>query len=354
MNFFNRWIDQIFKNRVLSHILFWVLVYIVSTIIGSLNVGDVKPNMVINIFMLPLQVIAAYTLAYYQIPKLILTKRYLLFMISFLTIAYVLSFLCRVFVVHLAEPLFRENYTQESILEIFKDPLYLIGVYMPVLYVFPLIFLVVKAVKGRIEEQSKIERLESEKAKAELKFLKAQIHPHFLFNTLNNLYSLTIEKSDQAPEVVIKLSEILDYLLYQCNDERVDLEQEIQLIKNYISLENLRYGDRINVNFNIEDSLANTQIAPLILLSLVENAYKHGASNNMENPIIEMDLKVQFNTLHFKIKNNKTKDTIPSSKGLGLKNLKQQLKLLYPEKHTLVINDQEDIFEVHLSLQIEE
>ena len=138
---------------------------------------------------------------------------------------------------------------------------------LPVI-VAPMIFIPINLLKDQLEEKSKLEELQKEKVNAQLKFLKSQIHPHFLFNTLNNLYLLTLEKREEAPEVVLKLSEMLDYMLYQCNEPTVTLVKEIELIKNYIELEQLRYDERLEVNFDHKLEDQNAKIAPLILLSL--------------------------------------------------------------------------------------
>ena len=134
--------------------------------------------------------------------------------------------------------------------------------------------------------------------------MKAQIHPHFLFNTLNNLYVLTLQKSDKASDIVLKLSEMLDYMLYKCNENRVTIAQEVQLIQNYIDLEQLRYGDRLELVFNKNIDNHQTQIAPLILVSLIENAFKHGASGSVAVPKIKIDFVIKNEQLLFSIYKN--------------------------------------------------
>ncbi|MEM6771160.1 MAG: histidine kinase, partial [Bacteroidota bacterium] len=193
-----------------------------------------------------------------------------------------------------------------------------------------------------------------EKAQAELRLLKAQIHPHFLFNTLNNLYSLTVEKSDQAPEVVERLSEMLDYQLYQCNTPKVAVRKEIELLENYIQLESLRYGKRLRLSFEHSVDDPGAQIAPLILISPVENAFKHGASGNADSPFIEIQLNVTAGMLYFNVRNNKPPIAITDhteyTEGIGLNNIRKQLRLLYPDQHVLTIEETEQEF--HLSLVI--
>lgn len=194
--------------------------------------------------------------------------------------------------------------------------------------------------------------LNEQKKIAELRTLKNQLNPHFLFNTLNNLYSLAIKKSDKTPEVISKLSDILDYMLYRCNDKFVSLDKEIILIENYITLEKIRYGNRVQVNF--EKSInAQAEIAPLILLTFVENAFKHGVSQEINMAEIDITLTNKDSEIIFIVKN-----TIPAGasteedgkQSIGMANVKQQLELLYPDKHQLEIDHNPKLFCVRLKL----
>lgn len=352
------WLDKIIQNRVWSHILFWFVLFWTSSILTILNNGEVHRTLIHNSILLIPQLLAAYYLAYYQVPRLLFQKKRWQFFLSLFLSIFVFSLLARILIVHIAEPFYREDFIQESIWQILADPAYLFISYFPGVYLFPIIMLLVKQLKGRSEEKHRMEVLEKEKAKTELNFLKAQIQPHFLFNTLNNLYALTLEKSDSAPEVVIKLSEILDYMLYQCNDPLVPLHKEIELLQNYLELEKLRYGDRLNLEFiqNIEQP--NQKIAPLILISFVENAFKHGASRNPVDPKINIHLSNTKNKLVFEVYNNKSTldplKKITSNNGVGTVNVQRQLDLIYPESYDLRIGETPDDYRIHLSLSIDE
>jgi len=181
----------------------------------------------------------------------------------------------------------------------------------------------------------------------ELNMLKAQIHPHFLFNTLNNLYSLTLDKSDKAAEVVAKLSDLLSFMLYEGNKPQVSIQQEITLLQNYIDLEKLRYGNQLNLVFEHQIEDTSAPIAPFLLLPLVENAFKHG---DLSYPIdIQLDTKDE--RLIFKVKNRikaKQKDQVG---GIGLENIRKRLELIYEQQQTFNIRADEDIFEVELSIK---
>jgi LytS/YehU family sensor histidine kinase len=191
---------------------------------------------------------------------------------------------------------------------------------------------------------------------AELQLLKAQIHPHFLFNTLNNLYGLTLEKSEEAPQLVLRLSEMLDYILYRCNEKRVLLSEEIKNLKNYIEIEKVRYSKNLELKLNFPKETGKNKIAPLILLPFIENAFKHGASNFAGEATIVFSIVLNNNQLEISLKNSKNEKNHKnshSSSGIGLNNVKKRLEFLYPEKHILKIEDEADTFSVNLFLDLD-
>ncbi|MDY8135440.1 sensor histidine kinase [Aquimarina sp. 2201CG5-10] len=201
--------------------------------------------------------------------------------------------------------------------------------------------------------QKEVLTLKEQKKTSELEALKNQLNPHFLFNTLNNLYVLTLEKSDDAPEVIDKLSEILDYILYGCNEKFVPLTNEIKLLNNYIALEKLRYGKRLKINFEYEAG-NGTNIAPLLLLTFLENAFKHGVSQETNKAFINIKLKVSNETIYFQIENTKpllSSETNNQKRiSIGLPNIKKQLNILYPNNYVLELNDNEQKFSANLNL----
>ena len=348
-------IDRIIQNRIVSHILFWVAFYIIFTVLAALNSGSLKESLLSYLAFLPSQVIAGYFLVYYQVPKLLLKKKYLQFGISFLLSVYVFAVVARLCSIYFAEPFFREDFYQESLLEVMRDPLYLAIVYFPTVYVVVFLMLVIKVVKDRFEEKHKLEVLQKEKVNTELKFLKAQTNPHFLFNTLNNLYSLTLTKSDKAPEVVLKLSDMLDYMLYQCNEPKVPIIKEIELIQNYLDLESLRYNESLHIEFKHSYSNPNATIAPLILITFVENAFKHGMNGKVTEPKIDIQLTVINNELIFKVFNTKPSIISPNKNngsGIGLANVKRQLEINYKENYDLSIEDNDKSFAINLKITL--
>jgi len=170
----------------------------------------------------------------------------------------------------------------------------------------------------------------------ELKYLRSQIQPHFFFNTLNNLYSLTIDKSDKAPDLILKLSDLMKYFLYETGKEYQSLSNEIKHIKDYIDIEKLRYNEELKVSFNVRGAVKKTMIRPLLLIPLVENAFKHGARNSKKNSYITIDLKINSSEINFKVENSFSKSTKPIKVqvgGIGLANIKKRLEINYGKEN---------------------
>ncbi|MET0299381.1 MAG: histidine kinase, partial [Flavitalea sp.] len=181
----------------------------------------------------------------------------------------------------------------------------------------------------------------------------SQIQPHFFFNTLNNLYSLTLKKSDHAPEVVLKLSELMSYMLYGSNTQLVQLDKEIDFLQNFMDLEQLRFGERLKVRFDIEGNTETKKIPPLILILFVENSFKHGVKNNLREIEIAANLTVSDKELIFTISNPvEVIQTDLTTSGIGLKNVQRRLDLLYGNRYTLHAETSHDKFITRLMLPL--
>jgi LytS/YehU family sensor histidine kinase len=217
------------------------------------------------------------------------------------------------------------------------------------------ILLSLKTLKTWHQKQLENEMLTKEKANAELQLLKAQIHPHFLFNTLNNIYSFTLNKSPQAAELVQKLSDMLKYMINDCEQIMVPLEKEIQLIKDYIGLEKVRYGDRLDIQMHVNGDCQNKMIVPLLMIPFVENSFKHGASMMRGKQWMHLIINVNDNDLDFNLSNSKPSqpNSTKNKKGIGLLNVQKRLGLLYPGKHQLNINSTDNIFSVSLKIGLQ-
>jgi len=350
-------IDWVIQNRVVSHLVFWFLLVISLPVLAALNDGSVEKTLISSLSFLPAQLLASYFLVYYQVPKLLFKKKYLKFGCSFLISVYVFLVLSKLSSIYLSKIFMPQYFEERSLVSILSDPFHLAVVYFPSVYVFVFLMFMTKAFKDRFEERHQLEVLQKEKANTELKFLKAQTNPHFLFNTLNNLYSLTLEQSEKAPEVVLKLSGMLDYMLYQCKDHEVPLKNEIAFIQDYIDLESLRYGDKLTLDYTYHLHDLNVKIAPLILISFVENAFKHGASNNRKASTIQIELTTNKDQLCFKVYNTlpsrKQVDTENESRaGIGLSNSQRQLELNYKNNYDLKSTKTDTDFQIVLKINL--
>lgn len=193
--------------------------------------------------------------------------------------------------------------------------------------------------------------LENEKLIAELSFLKSQINPHFLFNSLNNIYSLSYHKSDKAPEAILKLSGIMRYMLQESDDDKVQLKDEIAYLENYISLQQLRFKEPLAIDYKVNTESLELRIMPLLLISFLENAFKHGVVTNKDHPV-RILIVVENNRLHFKVSNFKNKSYKDQASGIGLENLKRRLELGYPNRYTLMIDDKELFYSSELFIYL--
>jgi len=210
--------------------------------------------------------------------------------------------------------------------------------------------LAIKLLKNWYLKQKEAAQAAREKINAELQLLKAQVHPHFLFNTLNNIYSFIINDSPVATEAIKKLSTLLRYIIYDCNQPLVKLEKELTMIKGYIHLEKIRYGESFSMSLQIQGNAINKMICPLLLIPFLENSFKHGASQMLTHPWVSLDIVIEERDLYFNLSNSKPMLTAEKmvTKGLGLRNVKKRLAILYPETHVLNITDEVMSFSVSL------
>jgi LytS/YehU family sensor histidine kinase len=289
--------------------------------------------------------IIVYALVYWLIPRFLITKRYPYFFAGFLV---VLS-LCIVYSM-LAQ------LTIEANTNAFKGFNMSTGRnVLPFIHVAGIAISINLLKYWYYQQRQTMEALQ-QKTTAELELLKSQVHPHFLFNTLNNLYSFILEKSDKAPEIVLKLSNLLRFMIYESGAATIPLTKEISLLKEYMALEQLRYGNRLDISFAIDGDTDSKVIAPLLMLPLVENAFKHGASKQLDQCWISLHMHVTDKGMHCKLLNScegEPEAGIPGNKGIGLQNVKKRLELLYPGRYSFSTLLTKDVFIVNLALQWE-
>ncbi|MFP2994748.1 sensor histidine kinase [Spongiivirga sp. MCCC 1A20706] len=343
---------------ILKHSLFWVGVFLYFALTANQVFYTGYVHLIENFALLVgCQIIATYVILYVFIPVYLDQKKYLLFaFFSILLLALLFAFYSSVRMGYF-DVKYYQSYTEQA--KVYAEwPFWKRISDVRTFFSKAIKFITPAAILLMLQfykNQQQFLKLSEQKKAAELNALKNQLNPHFLFNTLNNLYALALEKSNSVPEVIERLSDILDYMLYRCNEKFVSLHKEVELLHNYIALEKIRYGDRVKVEFD-NTIKQDIQIAPLLLLTFVENAFTHGVSQALKNATIDISLTNSAKTFTCTVVNSKP--TSLSSKAeqrgrdaLGLKNVQEQLALLYPNNHQLVISDNETTYSVCLTLK---
>ncbi|MFO7827478.1 MAG: histidine kinase, partial [Bacteroidales bacterium] len=301
---------------------------------------------------------ASYFINNYLIPIYLFNGKFLKFiylLIYTIVISFWINFISLILIL-----VYTIFYLPQIIVPQYSDIILLFsGTYLIIL--LSAIFHFIKESYGRLIEKNNVEkqkRLTEIKLKeARLKLLQGQINPHFLFNMLNNLYGLVKESADESREVIVKLSDLLDYMLYECDKPKVSLKREIEFIQDYIELERIRHDEHFNVKTSFPDLKEDILIAPLILFPFVENAFKHGF-HNPEKSKLNMEISVNPKSLLFFIENSITKNTEDQylkqeGKGIGLRNIQERLELIYKDKYQLDIFNKENTFVVKLEINLE-
>jgi len=344
---------SIIKNRMLQHAAFWAIYVVFFGLLYGSYIDDYYNAFMVELVELPFKMALVYFNMYYLMPKFLLSKRYLEFFVYILMIAGGIAALMQyVLLPFLIHPFFCPTTCSQDNLTLYRFIKNIVNINYLVAISATVVLL-----RNWYQHQQSARTLSQDKLEAELKFLKGQIHPHFLFNTLNSLYSLTLKKSDNAPEMVLKLSGLMDYMLYDANAEKVPLEKELNYIRNYIDLERMRYGDRVDISFTESGSILGANIAPMMLLPFVENAFKHGVSTETENAWVRIDVKVQNGKLSLRVENCKQGEKAERTakemaSGIGLKNVQRRLELLYKDAYSLEVENEPDVYAVHLELDL--
>jgi len=341
----NRFVNVLFSKWWLRHLLFWVFILNYFTWGFGFQKGHMEEAYIRNLKFIPGHIFVVYPLLYFLIPRFLMNKKYALFFTGFL---------CLIMVAALFTEQMQLNFSGSDIMAGFN-----LGWgknILPFIHVAA-IATAIKFIKYAYLQEGRAIIAKQQKTVAELELLKAQIHPHFLFNTLNNLFALTLRRSPDSPNVVMRLSELLKFMIFESRKDLISLEKEIKLLSNYIDLEKIRYDKELELSISFTGNISGKQIHPLLLLPLLENSFKHGMSQQLEQKWISLELHVEKNNLYFKLANSKDpdeiKDTIPGkTKGIGLENVKRRLNLLYPGKHKMQVTDDAEMFLVSIELQI--
>lgn len=346
------------SKRVFYHMAFWVLYVLYKSYLnfdsGSSGV-DGKSGIGLFLTIVLIQsvfVIVKIPLVYalFQVTNRFLSKRWSLFqtvaaVIALFATAVLGSILINYFVV--CELILKIKTDLWESLTSFQS----IGYWFFILAFVSGIAISIKLIRLNIKQKIDGQELLKKKLEIELQFLKAQSNPHFLFNTLNNIYGLARKNSPQTADVVLRLSSMLRYMLYETANESIAIENEIQIINDYIELEKLRYTDRLIVTFNHSIDNYKEQLAPLVLLPFVENAFKHGAGESRFESYIDINLTLKAGLLSYVIRNSKEESVADESDKIGLRNIKRQLELIYPN-HNLAIDQHAKEFMVTLHINL--
>ncbi len=341
-------IKKIARNRMLQHVLFWALSFYVLMRLFAYS-DEVATVDIIYTFLFHFSIwLAVYVNLNVLIPAYLKARKYGLYFLL-LTIITILSIGLNLLTFNYLSDLLFPGYYFIAYYGFWEISEFIIA--------YIVITSLIKLSKGWFrywEMQEKLRRLEQEKSAAELSALKSQVNPHFLFNSLNNLYSLALDKDERTPGIILRLSQTMRYLLYESNADFVPLEKEIEHLTNYVEMQRLRVGEKAQISFEVAGNPTDKQVAPLLFLPLVENGFKHGIKGETEGAFIKILLQILDNQLVLKTENNKgTVDDVEKgqySGGVGLQNLRRRLDLLYPGKHHLEITDGINTFTVVLKI----
>lgn len=330
--------DRLIRPAYKIEIFYWILIFLFYPLINFFSFFSAVPVLlpillVINIFVFPFYFLYAKVI----IPEFLFTKRYVWFGVISLAFYIVIHLLLMLIYSFFQadgnpNPIFQtlEPYCTYSSTTFVRESLWIL---VNTIFATNIAFL-----KKSFDEEDLIATLERDNTAFKLKYLRSQLNPHFLFNTLNSIYSLSLQKSDKTPEVVVKLADLMRYMIYDCNEEKVPLNKEIEFIRNYIEIEKIRH--KADVRFMVEGEMDGIMIEPLLFISFIENGFKHALDNSYTNAFIYITLKIEIDQIILTVINNTNIDLETQAKrilGTSMKNSKSVLEMLYPQSHALDI-----------------
>jgi LytS/YehU family sensor histidine kinase len=336
---------RFFWKYKFDHIIFWII-----TIAFYASTSDLLKKAGINQYWLNIVIrngllmIICYVNIYYLFPNFFKKNKYVLYS--------VLVFCC--LLLYTALKNVHDMWLYGHVLgDIQKQSFFSNTFYNFSIAVFYLFFtMALMLSKNWYQQRLLLQKIQVENLETELRYLKAQMNPHFLFNSINTIYFQIDKNNTEARTSLHKFSELLRYQLYECNEEYIAIEKEIEYLKSYIDLQRLRKQKNYNICFKADEDVCNFSIAPLLLISFVENAFKHVSRYTDKTNDIHVRLQRENNYLWFDVVNSKNNNQVPARESIGLKNVKRRLELLYANKHELCINDESVSYSVHLKLQV--
>ena len=340
--------------RIAYHLLFWIVYLLLNGLVVCVMEGQKISTFLLSAtyreaFSLPVKLVFTYFIFYFIIPLYLdrskLVKLVVMSLLSFAIATILYRVLLWGYFSYVDPRPYAFFGAQGVILSVFD------------LYITITSAVIIKMIKLRYKSQEVEEKLISEKLQSELSFLRAQTNPHFLFNTLNNLFVLARKKSEKTADAIMMLSKIMRFVLYECRAPRIAVADEAKVIRDYIELEKLRYNNRLTVDYQEMIDNPHTSISPLLLLPFVENSFKHGAGGTTGDVSIRIQLTLRDNQLTFEVHNTVDSDHnngVNGSGGIGLKNVQRQLDLLYPNHHNLSIGRENGLFKADLQVNLTE
>lgn len=355
------------NDRIKQHLLFWSLWYPYITLthaaypMGYPEMAYFKNPLYTfseSFFIVFGQVPTVYVMLYLIFPRFILKKKYLAGLVWIIVLWFLCGALNLVLLGKVMQPFLAMILSPENMPQAQRVPG--MSFFMAVIatnkgaFTITASALMLKFGKHWYHHQHRSLQLQKENTEAQLQLLTAQVHPHFLFNTLNNVYSKTQKESPEGSQMIMGLSDLLRYVLYEGRKSLVPLDKELQMILEYINLEKIRYGNKLDLHYLVTDKTKDIYIAPLLLLPFVENCFKHGTSSMLQNPWINLTIEIKDTTLVMKLMNGKTNtnEIVPRNQGIGIDNVRQRLELLYKHKHELQIREEEEVFIVDLKIEL--
>lgn len=345
------------RNRIYSYCVYWMLYFLLFWLIESSHKQDYLNVFKGNITGLPLKIFFVILVLEWQMEKYLFKNNTAVFILLYLILLLIFSFLQRVIDNYIIIDYINPGWTKEPLI---KSPAFLYNV---IKYTF------VAAIPFNIKlfaywssEQKRAQQNEAKKMQAELNFLRNQFHPHFIFNVLNSLYSKILNGSPTAGDIVLKISSLLRFTIYDINTATISLDKEINYLEDYIALQRIRFDRQLEVSFTVDGDVTNKIIEPFLIIPFIENSFKYCINGDTETGWITIFIALKDDTLTVKIENslpgnhpatkNRSNDKLNES-GIGLQNVKKRLDLLYPDSHTLKITEDADSFFVSLKLKLQ-
>lgn len=324
-------VKKILLHRLTIHIYWWVFVYLFFIHLFVPSESEMMKWIVFVYFIfLPLPV----DLHFFILRQFLKRKKYLLYSLFLMFFLFLFGYLTNIY---------NRSFMQMD--DTVLKNIFEIGTVI-------LIATALKVVKDGFKQKIQLQEIQAQYLQTELQLLKSQMNPHFLFNTLNNLYSLSLDKSKKLPLVIRKLSDLMSYMFESSQDQKVPLKKEIEFINNYLDLEKLRLTPKSNIRFEVEGHPEDRMIAPMLLIPIVENCFKHGVKATTGKFFVHLQLSLEKKKMRFKAENNIGLNLKKPGSGIGLKNVRRRLELLYPNHHNLVVNKKKNVFQIRMEISI--